>query len=274
MTFAPGDTSETVTVKVNGDTKYEPNEDFDVNLSTPVNATIDDGSGQGTITNDDAEPEISIDDVALLEGNSGTTAFGFDVTLSNPSSQTVTVELDTGDDTATTADNDYEAANETVTFAGGDTSETVSVTVNGDTAVEPDETFDVDLSNASSNSSIDDGTGLGTILDDDETTPPVLPGPPADGSDSQAPDTTITGGPKAKSKKKTATFTFTGTDARAVASFECKLDGGSFQPCTSPKSVKVKKGTHTFQVRAIDAAGNVDPSAATQSWKVKKKKKK
>jgi hypothetical protein len=57
-----------------------------------------------------------------------------------------------------------------------------------------------------------------------------------------------------------------------IAGFECKLDGGSFQPCTSPKSVKVKKGTHTFQVRAIDDAGNVDPTPATGSWKVKKKK--
>ena len=47
-----------------------------------------------------------------------------------------------------------------------------------------------------------------------------------------------------------------------------------FEPCTSPEDVKVKKGKHTFEVRATDAAGNTDPTPATQSWTVKKKKKK
>jgi hypothetical protein len=97
-------------------------------------------------------------------------------------------------------------------------------------------------------------------------------------SDTAAPDTTspsavITKGPKDKTRKKTATFEFTGTDTRAIASFQCKLDAGAFAPCTSPHTVKVKKGKHTFEVQAVDQAGNVG-APATDTWKVKKKRKK
>ena len=91
--------------------------------------------------------------------------------------------------------------------------------------------------------------------------------------DTTPPETTITNGPKSKSKKRTATFEFSGTDARALAGFECALDGASFAPCTTPYEVKVKRGKHTFSVRATDAAGNVDGAPATAKWKVKKKKK-
>ncbi len=96
---------------------------------------------------------------------------------------------------------------------------------------------------------------------------------PPDGTDTSPPDTTITAGPKDKTKKKTATFEFSGTDARAVASFRCSLDGGAFAACASPYTVKVKKGKHTFSVSAGDEAGNVDATPASDDWKVKKKKK-
>jgi hypothetical protein len=108
-----------------------------------------------------------------------------------------------------------------------------------------------------------------------EPAPPPSPPPPSgDGpGDSSAPETTITKGPPNKTKKKAATFEFTGVDTRAIASFQCKLDAGAFAPCTSPHTVKVKKGKHTFQVQAIDQAGNVG-TPATDTWKRKKKKKK
>ena len=93
---------------------------------------------------------------------------------------------------------------------------------------------------------------------------------PAPG-DTSAPETEITKRPKHKTRKKAATFEFTASEPGST--FECKLDGGSFQPCTSPRTVKVKKGKHNFQVRAIDAAGNVDSAPATADWKVKKKRK-
>jgi hypothetical protein len=106
---------------------------------------------------------------------------------------------------------------------------------------------------------------------------PSCPGPvdPTPGADTMPPDTTITEGPEGKTKKKTATFSFNGTDARAVAAFQCRLDDGAFEACTSPRTYsKLKKGKHTIEVRAVDAAGNVDATPATRSWTVKKKKKK
>jgi hypothetical protein len=88
--------------------------------------------------------------------------------------------------------------------------------------------------------------------------------------DTSAPDTTITKRPKDKSKHKQATFEFSSSEPGS--SFECKLDNGAFAPCSSPDELKVGKGKHHFEVRARDAAGNVDPTPATDDWKVKKKK--
>ena len=137
-----------------------------VNLSAATNATIADGTGLGTIHNDDNQPTISINDVSLLEGNSGTTAFVFTVSLSNASSQTITVNFATADGSATLADSDYQGGAGSVTFAPGTTSQTITVLVNGDTKFEPDETFTVNLS-AAVNATIADGSGLGTIRNDD-----------------------------------------------------------------------------------------------------------
>jgi hypothetical protein len=104
---------------------------------------------------------------------------------------------------------------------------------------------------------------------------PEDPQPDPASGDTAPPDTTISAGPEGKTKKKSATFAFSGTDARAVAGFQCRLDAGAFEPCTSPKTYsKLKKGRHTVEVRAVDAAGNVDPTPATRTWKVKRKKKK
>ncbi len=88
--------------------------------------------------------------------------------------------------------------------------------------------------------------------------------------DATAPETEITSGPKAKTKKAKATFAFTSSDPGA--SFECALDGKPFGPCSSPTTVRVKKGKHELEVRAVDQAGNADASPDRQSWKRKKKK--
>lgn len=90
--------------------------------------------------------------------------------------------------------------------------------------------------------------------------------------DQSLPEILITKGPKDKTKKKTATFEFTGSDAKVISRFQCKLDAGAFAPCSSPYTVTVKKGKHTFQVQAIDQAGNVS-LPATDTWKRKKRKK-
>src|SRR2546428_744345 len=83
LTFPAGTTNQNQTNDVLGcgDTAFELDEIFTVNLSNAPNATITKGTGTGTILNDDTKPLLSIDDVAKAEGNSGTTTFTFTVTL-------------------------------------------------------------------------------------------------------------------------------------------------------------------------------------------------
>ena len=114
----------------------------------------------------DPDPTISIGDVTQAEGDSGTTNFDFTVTRSGDTTGSSSVSFETADGTATTADGDYISASGTVSFASGDTQQTVTVTVNGDTTVELDETFTVKLSNPTG-ATIADDQGLGTITNDD-----------------------------------------------------------------------------------------------------------
>ena len=165
LSFAAGETSKTVAVAINGDLTSEANETFTLNLSSPVNAILADGQGLGTITNDDAQATLSINDVSVAEGNSETRNLTFTVSLSAASTQTITVAWATANGTAT-AGSDYNAANGTLSFSAGQTSKTVSVAIRGDRTVEPDETFFVNLSNAN-NATIADGQGIGTIANDD-----------------------------------------------------------------------------------------------------------
>jgi hypothetical protein len=113
-----------------------------------------------------AQPSLSINDVSITEGDVGTKVLSFTVTLSAASGLTVTTNYATANGTAT-APSDYTAiASTLLTFNPGDTSKTVSVTINGDVGFEPDETFFVNLSNPV-NATISDNQGLGTIQNDD-----------------------------------------------------------------------------------------------------------
>ncbi len=127
---------------------------------------------------------ITINDVTVVEGNSGTVNAVFTVTLSSAPNQPVTVVFATADGTATAANNDYEPTTGTLAFMPasftvipGETVKTITVLVNGDLAVEPDETFFVNLA-AAVNGAILDPQGVGTIVNDDEggeeEVPPIL----------------------------------------------------------------------------------------------------
>src|SRR5438876_646507 len=202
LTFAPGETSKPVTVLVCADTAFELDETFTVTLSGATNATIAKAVGTGTIQNDDTQPALSIDDVVKPEGTTsstppGTTAFTFTVSLSNPSSQTITVNYATGNVTAignascassNSGSPDYISQSTTLTFAPGETSKPVTVLVCADTAFELDETFTVTLSGAT-NATIVKAVGTGTIQNDDALPPPDLaiakrpPGPATSATD-------------------------------------------------------------------------------------------
>src|SRR5262249_44895169 len=122
--------------------------------------------GKGVISNDDALPSVSIADVNHSEGNAGPNQFEFTVSLSNPSSQTITVDYQTEDATATVADSDYVFGGGTLVFGPGELSKTIVVTVNGDVHAEADETFFVNLGNLIIAQFADD-RAVGTILNDD-----------------------------------------------------------------------------------------------------------
>ena len=165
LAFPPGTTTQTIPITVNGDLSDEPNETYRVTLSNPVNATIATAIGTGTITDNDPVPSISIDDVAVTEGDVGAGNAVFTVSLSVPSGMNVTVNFSTANGTATQPA-DYTTTSGTLTFAPGQGTKTISVPVVGDVVDEDDETFVVNLSGAA-NATIADSLGVGTIVDDD-----------------------------------------------------------------------------------------------------------
>jgi hypothetical protein len=112
-----------------------------------------------------AQPSVSIGDVARAEGASGLAQFTFTVTLSASSTNTVTVPYVTANGTAT-AGSDFTATSGVLTFAPGETQKTVVVDVLGDTALEPNETFLVNLA-APTNAVLGDAQGQGTIQNDE-----------------------------------------------------------------------------------------------------------
>lgn len=165
VTFAPGETTKTASVTIKGDTVVESNEVLNVRLSSAVAAVIADASGIVRITNDDSA-SLSVNDMAVTEGNSGTTVATFTITRAGATAGTATVQWYTADGTGV-APGDYAAvAPATVTFGPGETAKTVSVTVKADTTVEANETFFVRLGSAAW-ATIADGSGLGRINNDD-----------------------------------------------------------------------------------------------------------
>ncbi|HYG83148.1 MAG TPA: Calx-beta domain-containing protein [Pyrinomonadaceae bacterium] len=165
VTFAPGQTTKTVSVKVKGDTLDEANETFRLLLSAPAGAVISDNEGVCTITDNDAAPSLRVGNVAVTEGNAAVAAT-FTVTLSAQSAQTVTVKYATANGTAL-AGRDYTAkAPTTLTFSPFQTTKTVAVAVAGDLLDEPAETFKLVLSSPT-NATIATATGTCTITDND-----------------------------------------------------------------------------------------------------------
>ena len=162
LRFEPGETIQNIQVATLRDAIAEPSESFTVELSDPVGTAITNSTGVGTIAAD-AMPALSITDaVPVAEGGEAT----FMVSLSPASSELVTVAYATQDGTAV-AGSDYTAASGTLQFDPGMTSHTIRVAVLNDTAVEPTETFAVELSDPV-RATLADGTGVGTITDDVE----------------------------------------------------------------------------------------------------------
>jgi hypothetical protein len=220
VTFAPGQTSKTVSVSSAQDTTDEDDETFSVNLSSPVNTSIGDGTGTGTILDNDAPPALTINDASRTEGSA---VNGFAIGLSAASGKTVTVTYSTIDGTAK-APGDYTAKTATVSFTPGQTSKQVTINTVQDTLDENDETFTVKLTSPQ-NATISDSTGLGTILDNDP--------PPGISIDDV-------------SHAEGGQYVFTVT-LSAASSKQVKVDYGTADgSATAPSDYTTKAGTLTF----------------------------
>ncbi len=276
VTFAPGETSKTISVNVFGDTNVEPDETFLVNLSNPSGGVTTDGQGVGTIINDDqvTGPAFAIMDVTQAEGNAGaTTPFTFTVTLSQALSSTATVNFATQNGTAT-AGSDYQATSGTLTFAPGVTSQTVVVNVTGDDVVEQDETFQVVLSSPSG-AAISDPQATGTITNDDQVAGPALSISNVSQMEGGQGTTsafafTVT---LSEASSGTVTVNFATQDGTATAGSDYQAASGTltFNPGETSKTVVVNvfgdnvvEQDETFQVVLSNASGaNISTGNAT-----------
>ncbi len=166
VTFNPGETSQTISVTMVQDNLAEVDEVFNIDLSNPVNATISDNQSEVTITDDEGTPVLSVADASTSDETA--TNLVATVSLSEPSSQTITVDYATSDDTATAGD-DYTAISATpLTFNPGDVSKTVNIAILSDVIDENDETFTLTLSSpANATVSTTAGAATMTIVDDD-----------------------------------------------------------------------------------------------------------
>jgi hypothetical protein len=164
LTIPAGQASATITVNVVGDAVMEPDETFVVDLTNPVDATLSDAQGTGTIRNDES-PSITIGDVTVTEGDSGISSAVFPVTLSGPMSVNVNIQFATLDGSAV-AGSDYLATSGMLTIRAGRTSAVVAAAIVGDTTPEGTESFQVNLIDAGG-VPITDGVGVATILDND-----------------------------------------------------------------------------------------------------------
>ncbi len=166
VTFAPGETTKTISIPIKGDLIDEFDQVFFVTLTTPVNAAISDGKGVGTIVDNDGPPTISINDVTAAEGTGfQSQSATFTVSLNSASEKAITVDFSMTAGTATQAV-DYFGFSSSVEFPAGTVSRTINVSLIPDNVFEPDETFFVNLSNAT-NATIADAQGQGTISNDD-----------------------------------------------------------------------------------------------------------
>jgi uncharacterized repeat protein (TIGR01451 family) len=174
LTFRAGETLKTFNVPIIGDTLAEADEIFSVQLSNPVNATIDRGTAFATIVDDDhggpSIPAATIDNVSVNEGNSGVSFATFTARLSISSATLTRVRFQTQDGTAT-AGSDYLPATGELTFQPGEIAKTFTVSIVGDVVFEENETFNVVITGAD-NATFSSSPAICTIVNDDAQVPP------------------------------------------------------------------------------------------------------
>ena len=232
LTFAPNETSKTVTVPVLDDSTDEPDETLTLTLSNPTNVAIDTATATGTIIDDDTAA-LAIAGASAPEGDGALT---FTVTLSGAADETVTVDYTTTDGTAT-AGTDYTATSGTLTFAPGETSKTITVPISDDSTDEDNETLTLTLSNASpTDVAIDTATATGTIIDDDTAALAIAGASAPEGDGALTFTVTLSG-----AADETVTVDYATTDGTATAGTDYTATSGTltFAPGETSKTITV-----------------------------------
>ena len=243
LTFQPGQTRQTLQIPILGDTTVEPDETFQVQLSGASNAILGNTTNTATVTlSNDDQAYMSVSDASITEGNTGTRKASVTVTLSNPSSQKISVHYATQDGTAQ-AGSDYTALSGTLNFAPGETSKILQIPVIGDTTQENDETFMVQLS-AASNALLNSAASAAsaatvTILNDDNPVVFISNTTQAEGStDGGNATVTVT---LSNSSRQTVSVNYATRDgsARAGSDYTAVSQVLSFAPDETSKTIAI-----------------------------------
>ena len=256
LTFAAGETSQSITVSVTGDELDEEDETVVIELSNAGNATLGTSTATGTITDDDAPPALSVAAPdAVTEGDSGATDLIFTVSLGAASSREVTVDYAVDDDTSTAvAGSDFTELSGTLTFTAGQTSQPITVSVTGDELDEEDETVVIELSNAG-NASIGTATATGTITDDDAS-PELATLAPVTVKLGQAVDITATA---TDGDGDTVTYAWTRDSTETTPALPGGTGLNQGRLTFTPPAI----GVYTMTVTASDGNGNTDTGEVT-----------
>lgn len=250
LSFTSAQSSQTVVIAVIEDSVYEDNETALVNLSSATNgATISDSQGIGTISNDDTAPAFSINNVSAEEGNN----LSFIISKSGSTSKSHSVDYATANGTAS-AGSDYTTKSGTLTFTTAQSSQAVTITGIEDTTFEPNETFYVNLSSATSGSMISDSQGLGTVTNDDvANSPPVA----NDNSTSMW---------EGDSKSPNVLLNDTDPDGDPLTIISVTQPFNAIVTITSSTSIyvlSIDDGTETFTYTISDGNGGTDTATVT-----------
>ena len=167
VTFAPGENTKTLNIPIHNDTLYENDEQFQVLLGNPSFGTISDNSSLVTIISDDPKPTVSIASSSASEASDNQTAT---ITLSTASGLDTTVNYATSNGTAI-AGSDYVAVSDNVTFAAGETSKTVYVSIIPDNTSEENENYTIALTSSDNNSDIGTNASATMLITNDDTDP-------------------------------------------------------------------------------------------------------
>ncbi|MDY6802962.1 MAG: Calx-beta domain-containing protein [Cyanobacteriota bacterium] len=270
LSFAPGEVSKEIAVPILGDNVIEGNEKFLVGLSAPANGKFDkksDSVAVGTIRNDDL-PKVSIENLTVVEGDKGTEKATLTVKLDRAINKNVKVGYSTEDGTAI-APTDYKKLRQSITIPKNKTEAKFRIPIQGDTQIEADENFFVNLVNPQ-NADIGSGRATVTIQDNDEPFVRIddakvsLP----EGNLDVAGNPTVTNFPfdvtlsSASTKAVTVNYTVEGARATVGEDFTATAGTLTFVPGETAKQVLVPvlgddrfEGTENFTVKLSEAVG-------------------